>query len=225
MNQKLGDSKRIFYFRYCGEVNTTKALKLARTRCEELNLSKVVVASETGQSAILALNIFKNTKIQIIVVTHYPVTTWGPKGEIPIGLKRNEYSDVLSKLIENRIKIVQGTRPLAPPTRSLDWNYPSPEGIVDKTLEIFGAGTKIAIEASVMATDAGEVNEGEKIISCAGTFKGLDTVLVVKPTYSLNFFKEFEIIEIVARPEKRVKKLPEYDYEHWKGDLDKYYGN
>ncbi|MFX0211146.1 MAG: pyruvate kinase alpha/beta domain-containing protein [Candidatus Hodarchaeota archaeon] len=223
MNQKLGDSKKIYCFRYCGEVNTVKALQLARTRCEELNLGKVVIASETGRSAVLALDIFTHTKIQIIVVTHYPATTWGPKGEIPIGLTRNEYSDAFSKLIENQAKIVQGTRPLAPPSRSLDWNFPTPEGLVDKTLEIFGAGTKIAIEASVMATDAGEVDEGEKIISCAGTFKGLDTVLVVKPTYSMNFFKNFEIPEIVARPEQRVKKLPEYDYKHWKGDLDKYY--
>ncbi|MFX0125823.1 MAG: hypothetical protein ACFFAE_19530 [Candidatus Hodarchaeota archaeon] len=39
----------------------------------------------------------------------------------------------------------------------------------------------------------------------------------------MNFFKDFVITEIVARPEQRVKKLPEYEYEHWKGDLNKYY--
>ncbi|MFX0125824.1 MAG: pyruvate kinase alpha/beta domain-containing protein [Candidatus Hodarchaeota archaeon] len=161
MNQKFGDSKEIFYFHYCGEINTIKSLQLAKTRCEELNLGKIVIASETGRSALLALDTFTQTNIKIIVVTHYPATTWGPKGEIPIGIKRNEYSNTYLKLIENQVKIVQGTRPFAPPSRSLDWNYPIPEGIVDKTLEVFGAGTKIAIEAAVMATDAGEVNEGE----------------------------------------------------------------
>jgi hypothetical protein len=54
----------------------------------------------------------------------------------------------------------------------LDWNYPTAEGVVDKTLEVL-AGIKIAIEAAVMATDAGGVGEGAEIISCAGTFKGL----------------------------------------------------
>jgi len=219
-----GDIERkITYFRYCGEVNTEKVLHAAKLRCEEKGLNKVVIASETGRSAIKALNIFKGTKIKLIVVTHYPATTWGPKGDIPIGLKRKEYAKTLKKLEENGVKIVQGTRPFAPPTRSINWEFPTPEGIIDKTLEIFGAGTKIAIEAAVMATDAGEVDAGEEIVSCAGTYKGLDAALVVKTAYSGGFFKEFEVREIIAKPICRVKALPEYKYENWKGNLDQYY--
>lgn len=219
-----GDVERkITYFRYCGEVNTEKVLHAAKLRCKEKGLNKVVIASETGRSAIKALNIFKGTKIKLIVVTHYPATTWGPKGDIPIGLKRKEYAKTLKKLEENGVKIVQGTRPFAPPTRSINWEFPTPEGIIDKTLEIFGAGTKIAIEAAVMATDAGEVDAGEEIVSCAGTYKGLDTALVVKTAYSGGFFKEFEVREIIAKPICRVKALPEYKYENWKGNLDQYY--
>jgi len=219
-----GDVERkITYFRYCGEVNTEKVLHAAKLRCEEKGLNKVVIASETGRSAIKALNIFKGTKIKLIVVTHYPATTWGPKGDIPIGLKRKEYAKTLKKLEENGVKIVQGTRPFAPPTRSINWEFPTPEGIIDKTLEIFGAGTKIAIEAAVMATDAGEVDAGEEIVSCAGTYKGLDTALVVKTAYSGGFFKEFEVREIIAKPICRVKALPEYKYENWKGNLNQYY--
>jgi hypothetical protein len=215
--------RRITYFRYCGEVNTEKVLHAAKLRCEKIGLTKVVVASETGRSAIKALNIFKETKIKLIVVTHYPATTWGPRGDIPIGLKRKEYAETLKKLEENGVKIVQGTRPFAPPSRSINWEYPSPEGIIDKTLEIFGAGTKIAIEAAIMATDAGEVDAGEEVVSCAGTYKGLDTALVVKTAHSGSFFKEFEVREIIAKPICRVKKLPEYEYENWKGNLDQYY--
>ncbi|MGQ9506260.1 MAG: hypothetical protein ACUVTB_00180 [Candidatus Bathycorpusculaceae bacterium] len=74
-----------------------------------------------------------------------------------------------------------------------------------------------------MATDAGEVNAGEEIVSCAGTYKGLDTALVVKTAYSESFFKEFEVREIIAKPICRVKELPEYKYENWKGNLDQYY--
>ena len=215
--------RSVLYFRYCGEVNTEKVLRAVRSRCEELKLSKVVIASETGRSVIKALDVLREINVKIVVVTHYPATTWGPKGDIPIGLKRREYAETLKKLEENGVKIVQGTRPFAPPSRSINWDYLTPESIVDKTLEIFGAGTKIAVEAAIMATDAGEIDDGEEIISCAGTYKGLDTALVVKTTYSMNFFKEFEVKEIVAKPICRVKKLPEYKYENWKGDIDKYY--
>jgi hypothetical protein len=215
--------RRTVYFRYCGEVNTEEVLHAVRERCEEANINKVVIASETGRSAIKALQVFKGTKIGIIVVTHYPAETWGPKGNIPIGLKRKEYAEILKRLVENGCKIVQGTRPFAPPSRSISWEHPTPEGIIDKTLEIFGAGTKIAIEAAVMATDAGEVEEGEEVVACAGTYKGLDTALIVKTAYSMNFFKSFEVKEIIAKPLCRVKKLPEFKYENWKGSLEDYY--
>ncbi|MEM0295368.1 MAG: pyruvate kinase alpha/beta domain-containing protein, partial [Candidatus Korarchaeum sp.] len=172
---------------------------------------------------VRALDIFRGTNVKIIVVTHYPAEIWGPRGNIPIGLKRNEYLKNLKKLEEYGCRIVQGTRPFAPPSRSIYWEHPTPEGIIDRVLEIFGAGTKIAIEAAIMATDAGEVDEGEEIVSCAGTYKGLDTALVVKTAYSMNSFKDFEVKEIIAKPLCRVKELPEYEYEKWKGDIDSYY--
>jgi len=215
--------RKVTYFRYCGEANTEKVLQAVRSRCVRASTSKIVIASETGRSAVKALNMFKGTKIQIVTVTHYPATTWGPKGNIPIGLKRKEYAENLRKLEENGAKIVQGTRPFVPPSRCIGWDYPTPEAIIDKTLEIFGAGTKIAIEAAIIATDAGEVNEGEEIVSCAGTYKGLDTALVVKTAHSGTFFREFEVREIIAKPICRVKKLPEYKYKNWKGNIDEYY--
>ena len=215
--------RKITYFKYCGEVNTEKVLHAVKLRCKERDIIKVVIASETGRSAIKALEVFKATNVKIIVVTHYPATTWGPKGNIPIGLKRKEYAKNLKKLEENGVKIVQSTRPFAPPSRSINWEHPTPEGIIDKTLEIFGAGTKIAIEAAIMATDAGEVDEGEEIASCGGTYKGLDTALIVKTAHSGNFFREFEVNEIITKPICRVKKLPEYKYKNWKGNIDEYY--
>lgn len=215
--------KPTVYFRYCGEVNTDRVLEAARKRCEEMGIGKVVVASETGRSALRALKVFEGSGVQIIVVTHYPAETWGPKGEIPIGLGRREYRDNLKRLLEAGVRVVQGCRPFAPPSRSIEWGYPTPECVIDKTLEIFGAGTKIAVEAAVMATDAGEVDEGEVVVSCAGTYKGLDTALVVKAAYSGNFFRDFVVMEVVAKPTCRVRRFPEYRFEGWKGNLDDYY--
>ena len=169
-----------------------------------------------------AVEVFKDLDIILIVVTHYPASTWGPKGRIPIGLGRREYTETRESLVNHGVKIVQSTRPFAPPSRSLDWNYPTPEAIIDRTLEVFGSGTKIAIEAAIIAVDCGEVEEGEDVISCAGTFKGLDTALCVRPTYTMNFFKSFEIREIIARPVCRVQTLPEHEHGNWKGNLDQY---
>jgi hypothetical protein len=220
----MDDTARdIVYFKYCGEVNTTNTLRLARERSEMLGIRRVVVASETGRSALKAAELFEGSGVSLIVVTHYPATTTGPEGRIPIGLNRPEYAERLEALVERDVAVVQGTRPLAPPSRAMQWDGPTPEGVLDKTLGVFGAGTKIAIEVSIMATDAGEVDEGEEVITCAGTFKGLDTAMVVRATHSLNFFGSFEIHEIIARPRYRVRQLPEYEFENWRGDLEAYY--
>lgn len=195
------------YFGYCGEVNTESVLHAVRERCRQLGIRTVVIASETGRSALRALDVLRGTGTELVVVTHYPATTWGPKGDIPIGLMREEYSHIREVLAKDGVRIVQGSRPLAPPSRAIKWDYPTPEAVMDKTLEVFGAGTKIAIEAAVMATDAGEVSEGDEIISCAGTYKGLDTALVVRTAYSMNFFTAFEVREVVAKPRCRIGKL------------------
>lgn len=54
----------------------------------KIGIKKVVIASETGRSALKALEIFHGRNIKIIVVTHYPASIWEPKGDIPIGLMR-----------------------------------------------------------------------------------------------------------------------------------------
>jgi len=221
--EELGFAKPTFYFKYCGEVNTTKVLELARQRALALGIEKMVVASETGRSALQAFQVIKGLEIKLIVVTHYPDKTWGPKGDIPIGISRPEYAYVKQFLEQHDASIVQGTRPFAGVSRALGWDFPVPDAFIDKTLELFSSGTKIAIEASLMATDSGALDDGEKVVALGGTYKGLDTALVVKTSYTGNFFTEFEVLEIVAKPLYPNKHLPEYEQEAWKGDLDKYY--
>jgi len=224
MEADAGDvERRVLYFGYCGEANTDVLLARVRGWCGEAGCRRVVVASETGASALRASDALKGSGIGLVVVTHYPAKTTGPRGEIPIGLRRPEYAEALRRLEDAGVPVVQGTRPLAPPTRSLGWGYPTPPAVVDATLELFGAGTKIAVEAALMATDAGALDEGEVVASCAGTYKGLDTALAVRTAYSMNFFREFEVQEVIAKPLRRVRALPEHGHENWRGDLDRYY--
>jgi len=47
-----------------------------------------------------------------------------------------------------------------------------PATFVDKALELFGPGTKIAIEAALMATDAGALEDGEEVVTLGTPTRG-----------------------------------------------------
>lgn len=215
--------KDITYYRYCGEINTSDVLQTVKKRSMALDIDTIIIASETGKSAIEALQVFDPRENDLVVVTHYPASTTGPKGRLPIGLQRDVYAERQKQLKEKDVTLVQGTRPLAPPTRCIDWNAPTPAAMVDKTLELFGAGIKIAIECTLMATDGGVVKEAQEVISCGGTFKGLDSAVVARTAYSMNFFPDFKIREIICMPRPRLKKPSNDEFKNWKGDLIQYY--
>ena len=94
---------------------------------------------------------------------------------------------------------------------------------MDRVLGVFGQGVKIAIEASLMAADAGAVERGDIVVSMGGTYKGLDSAIVARTTYSYYFLQEYEVLEIVAKPYHGRVKLAEYEDPTWKGDLEEYY--
>ncbi len=216
---------RVYYYSFKGEVNTDHVIDVAARRAIEMGVSALIVASETGRSALKVAKLLKdlNAGLKLVVVTHPPDETWGPEGKIPIGLKHPHNVKALKCLESLGAIIVQSTRPLAPPSRSLGWDQPLPEAIIDRVLAVFGQGVKIAIEASLMATDAGAVNRGDTVVSLGGTFKGLDAAIVAKTTYSYHFFKEYEVLEIIAKPYHTRVELPEYQDPTWRGNLKQYY--
>jgi hypothetical protein len=71
--------------------------------------------------------------------------------------------------------------------------------IIAYTLRIFGNGTKVAIELALMAADAGLVRTDQDIISVAGTSKGVDTALVLRPANSADFLS-LVVKEIICKP-------------------------
>jgi len=214
--------RKIRYFKYAGEANTDAVLEVVEERILGGEISKVVIASETGRSAIKAVEKFKKLGVKIIVVTHYPAYTYTSRGKIPIGLMRSEYQERYKYLVEQGCIVVQGTRPFAPPSRMISWHYPTPEAVIDKVLEVVSPGFKIAVEAVLLATDSGAIEEGEDVVSCAGTFKGLDTAILATATYTMNFFSRFKVKEILAMPICRITKYPEDEDPCWRGDLNAY---
>ncbi len=74
-----------------------------------------------------------------------------------------------------------------------------------------------------MATNSGAVNRSDLVVSLGGTFKGLDSTIVAKITYSYYFLRKYELLEIIAKPYYTRVRLSEYQDPTWKGDLEQYY--
>ncbi|MFQ6076558.1 MAG: hypothetical protein ACE5Z5_10560, partial [Candidatus Bathyarchaeia archaeon] len=71
--------------------------------------------------------------------------------------------------------------------------------IVAQTLRLFSQGTKVAVEITLMAADAGLISSDKEVIAIAGTGKGADTALVLWPANSSRLF-DLKVREIIALP-------------------------
>lgn len=185
--------KEITYFDSPGRENTDVTLKLAKKRAEELGIKYVVVASTTGETGVKACKLFKD--YNVVVVSHC------------VGFSSPGISE-LKKEYQNEIlslggKIFTGTHALSAVERSIRRQLATwlPLELMANTLRLFGEGVKAAIEISVMAADAGLIPIDEEIIAIAGTGRGADTALVIKPAHSTNFFN-LEVREIICKPRK-----------------------
>jgi len=109
--------------------------------------------------------------------------------------------EVKKKLEDGGIKVLTTTHLLAGVDRALKnkFNGIYPAEIIAYTLRILGQGVKVGAEIACMALDAGLVPYGEDIITIAGSGKGADTALVIRPAYS-NYFFETKIKEIICKP-------------------------
>ena len=179
------------YFENSGEENTATTLSIARQRAEELGIRKVVIASNTGNSAIKALDTLAG--LQVIVVTHV------------VGFREpntDEFKEENRKIIEAKGGVVLTTAHafagLSAATKNKH-DMPGIGVIIADTLRIFGPGLKVACEISLMAADAGLVRTDEDIISIGGTKSGSDTAIVLTPTNTRRFF-DLKVREILCKP-------------------------
>jgi hypothetical protein len=64
---------------------------------------------------------------------------------------------------------------------------------------MFSQGTKVAVEISIMALEAGLISPDSEVISIGGTSEGCDTALVVRPSFARKI-KDYRICEILCKP-------------------------
>jgi hypothetical protein len=179
------------YFEKTGPENTEAVLRNAKQRAEELGIKTILVASTTGSVAVKAVEILKG--LRVIFVSH-------STGFREPNVQR--FTEENRKIVESKGGIIlTATHVFAGLSSALrnKTNTVAIGDLVAHTLRIFGQGTKVACEISMMAADAGLVRTDENIISVGGTSQGCDTALVLTPVTSQNFF-DLKIKEILCKP-------------------------
>ena len=178
------------YFDQSGEKNTDQTLRLAFERGKELGINELVVASTKGVTANKAIEVFKDFKITVV--------TYHCGFKEPF--KKVMSDEVRKDLTEKGVSVISATHALSGVERSIAKKYPGsyPVLLIADTLKLFGQGTKVAVEVSIMAADAGTLT-GNDIISIGGTARGADTALVLKPAHQSGLF-DMRIREIICKP-------------------------
>jgi hypothetical protein len=183
--------RKTVYFRNCGEENTDALLKLVKTYAQNEGVKDIVVASTRGYTGVKVSKMFKG--LNVVVVTHHAGFR---------GFGQNELEEKnRKKILKNGVKILTATHALSGIERAVRKKFATimPLEIMAHTLRLFGEGTKVCVEIAVMAADAGLISEDKEIISIAGTGRGADTALVIKPACTARFF-DLEVREIIAKP-------------------------
>ncbi|HOB29645.1 MAG: pyruvate kinase alpha/beta domain-containing protein [Dethiobacteria bacterium] len=182
------------YWNEKGPANTGATIEAALKRAGELNINRLVVASNSGATAEKLSERGKGLKISC--VTHHVGFTEPGEDEMP--------TEMRAKLGKKGVQLLTTTHLLAGVDRALRFKFQGvyPSEIVASSLRMFGQGVKVCVEISVMALDAGLIPHGEEIIAIAGSGRGADTSCVIMPAHSNNFFDTI-IKEIICMPREK----------------------
>ncbi|HHY92626.1 MAG TPA: hypothetical protein GX511_04715 [Firmicutes bacterium] len=172
-----------------GPENTAATVGAAVARAKELGIKRVVVASNTGETA----RRFHEQGLEVVCVTHQ-VGFRGPNVDEMPPETRKEFAAQGIKVLTTTHLLRGVGRGFMNAHQGFDVGR-----VVADTLYLFGQGTKVAVEVAVMALDAGLIPYGEDIIAVGGTGRGADTALVLRPAYSGEFLKT-QIREIICKP-------------------------
>jgi hypothetical protein len=191
--------KKTWYFDKPGPANTADAAKFAIGRAKESKIQTIVVASTSGKTAEVFHEAMKGSGLDLVVVTH--VMGFSKPGEW-------EFSeDCARKLRAGGVKIVTGTHALSGLERALSRSPKvgggsRTEAIAEAFRRIVAVGLKVAVECVLIAADQGTVGTDKEVVAVGGTASGADTVCVIRPAYTANFF-DLQVREIVAMPRVR----------------------
>jgi hypothetical protein len=188
----LYDDVQCRYFRKPGPANAKGVMEAVSRRAGDLRIERVLVATNTGKTALDALEVL-GKEIKIIAISH--VTGF-------LKPDHQEMSEESRRELESKgITVLTCQHAFGGVGRGIRNKLSTfqVDEIMAFTLRTFGQGTKVAIELSLMAADAGLVRTDEDVISIGGTGKGADTALLLQPANSANFF-DLKVKEVICKP-------------------------
>jgi len=183
--------KKTVYFKNAGEQNTDALLRVAREYAEKEGIEDIVVASTTGRTGAEAAKLFKG--FNVAVVSHYFGFQEPGKSEL-----QEEYR---KEILANGARIFSGVHALSSAERAVrkDFGTIQTLELMANVLRRMGEGTKVCIEITLMAADAGLIPVNRDIVAIGGTGNGVDTALRIRPANAGRFF-QLKIREIIAKP-------------------------
>jgi len=192
-------AKKCYYFDKPGAANTPDAARFALERARELGIKTVVVASSSGETAQVFSAALKGSGIRLVVVTHVVGFTKPGVWEFS--------KEIADTLRAEGVIIVTGTHALSGLERALSRSPKvgggsRTEAIAEALRRVVAIGLKVAVECVLIAADTGAVGIEDEVIAVGGTATGADTVCVIRPANTANFF-DLQVREIVAMPRVR----------------------
>ncbi len=189
--QSTAVEAKIVYFENPGIDNTDETLRIAKARAQELGIGTIIVATTGGDTAAKCVDVFEGMKV--IGVTH--VT----------GMREpnvQELTDENRQKVESKGGIILTTghafTGIGGAMRK-KFQMHLLGDVIANTLRIFGQGMKVVPEIALMAADAGLVRTDEDVMVIAGSGRGADTAVVLKPVNTSDFF-DIKIREILCKP-------------------------
>jgi uncharacterized protein len=183
-----------------GIENTKATLDRVKQRAADLGIRQLVLATTTGQTALTCAELMPD--MEVIGVTMHAV-------DDDVYVKRHGKNvkakdpNIMQTARQNGVKFYTGVHPfrgsVSSALREAFGGYTTEHVIAELLKDLFSTGTKVAIECTLMAADAGYLDMQKDIIAIGGYRGGADTALVLKPAYSYKLF-EMKIREIICFP-------------------------
>jgi uncharacterized protein len=181
---------RTTYFDSRGPANTEATLLAALGRARELSVRTVLVATSHGGTALKAAELFTGSGIRLVAVSL--AATFTEQGWTMSAQER-------ARVEAAGVTVLTTLHALADGIPEAFFGPATPGTIVAETLRCFSQGTKVAVEISLMAVEAGVVQAGEEIIAVAGSSDGADTAVVLRPS-AARAVKDLRICELICKP-------------------------
>lgn len=173
------ESKTVYYEKG-GPEHTEATLALAVDACTEVGIHDLVIASSSGRTA-LALQDAAGLNVTVVTIAYGQ----GEAGGNPMS------EETRRELQARGYHVVSAAHALSGVERCLSTTFGGvyPAEIMAHTLRMIGRGTKVCVECSAMAADAGCIVGGAPVIAVGGSGGGADTAIVLRPEVSAKILK------------------------------------